>query len=135
MPTTARSNDMRQLGIAVVILVILALLVLSLYAVCGYNEGTLSCLRDVAIIVLVLETFVVTLLMALIVLIFGRLLKTIEDQVLPILHSAKNTADTVQGTTKFVSDTLVAPLIGIASFGSAIKGTMGALFNRRQRRK
>jgi hypothetical protein len=54
---------------------------------------------------------------------------------MPILASAKRTVDTVQGTTTFVSDTLVAPLIGIAGFGSAIKGTANALFNRKKNRR
>jgi hypothetical protein len=126
---------MQRIGIVLVILLIVAVLGLSLYGVCGQTENKLACVRDVAIIVLVLETFVGTLLLALIVLLFGRLVSTIQNEVMPILASAKRTVDTVQGTTTFVSDTLVAPLIGIAGFGSAIKGTANALFNRKKNRR
>ena len=125
---------MQKVVAVIVVLLILALMVLGLYAVCGGDEKPLQCVRDIAIIVLVLETFVVTLLMALIVLLFGKLTSTIQDRVLPILESAQHTADAVKGTTTFVSDTLVAPLISMASFGSAVKGTVRALLMRRQRR-
>lgn len=120
-------------GAAAVVLglLIVALIVLGLYAACGNNEGTLTCVRDVAIILLVLETSVVTLLMALIGILSGRLISMTQEQVLPVLESAKKTVQTVQGTTTFVSDSLVAPLITIAGFGSAIKGTVRALFGRR----
>jgi hypothetical protein len=49
----------------------------------------------------------------------------------PILSSAKRTAGTVQGATTLVADSLVAPLINVAGFGSAIKGTAHALFGRK----
>jgi hypothetical protein len=126
---------MQRFWIVLVILLIVALIGLGLYGVCGFRDDSLQCLRDIAIIVLVLETFVVTILMALIVLLFGRLVSTVQNAVTPIMESAKRTVDTVQGTTTFVSDTLVAPLIGLAGFGSALKGTVSALFGRRKNRR
>lgn len=126
---------MQRFWVVVVILLVVALMGLALYGVCSPRDDGLQCLRDIAIIVLVLETFVVTILMALIVLLFGRLVSTVQNAVTPIMDSAKRTVDTVQGTTTFVSDTLVAPLIGMAGFGSAIKGTVGALFGRRKNRR
>ncbi len=128
---------MQRSGIVLVTLLLVALLCLGLYAACGSSPTTpevVQCVRDVAIIILMLETFVVTILLLLIVRLFAHLVSTIHDEVLPILASAKRTVDTVQGTTTFVSDSLVAPLIGIAGFGSAIKGTVMALFGRKQRR-
>ena len=126
---------MQRFWIVLVILLIVALMGLGLYGVCSPRQDGLQCLRDIAIIVLVLETFVVTILMALIVLLFGRLVSTVQNTVTPIMDSAKRTVDTVQGTTTFVSDTLMAPLIGLAGFFSAIKGTVSALFNRRKNRR
>ena len=126
---------MGRVAAVIVILLIVALLALGLYGVCGTSDDGLRCLRDVAIIVLVLETFVVTLLLALIVLLFGRLVTTIHDEVTPVLQSAKRTVDTVQGTTTFVSDTIVAPLVGLAGLGAGIKGTLGAILGRRKSRR
>ena len=127
---------MQRAGLVIVVVVVLALLGLGLYAVCGQSEdGTLSCLRDVAIIVLVLETFAVTILLAVIVLLFGRLITTIQQEVTPVLRSAKRTADTVQGTTAFVSDTFVAPLVGLAGFASGLKGTLLAILAGKKSRR
>jgi hypothetical protein len=121
---------MQRAAIVLVLLLIVAAIVAGLYGLCGSSSSALQCVRDVAIIVLVLETFVVTLLLALIVLLFGRLISTIQDQVMPVLHSAQRTAQTVEGTTKFVSDTVVAPLISLAGFAAGLRGTVAALLMR-----
>jgi hypothetical protein len=46
----------------------------------------------------------------------------IREQAPSVLGSAKETVQTVQGASTFVSDSPVAPLIGLAGLGSAIKG-------------
>jgi len=126
---------MQRALVAIALLVVLALIILGVYGVCGGHDDALRCVRDVAIIVLVLETFVVTLLLGLIVLLLGRLISTIQEEVTPVLQSAKRTVDTVQGTTTFVSDTLVGPLIGLAGMGAGVKRTLVALVARRKPRR
>jgi hypothetical protein len=118
----------------VVIIALVAVLALILYGVCGGTPDTLACVRDVAIIVLVLETFVVTMLLGIIVLLFGEFINTVQTEILPILRQLQQTANTVQGTTRFVADAVVSPIIGLAGFGSAVRGTMLALMRMNRRR-
>jgi hypothetical protein len=126
---------MQRVLAVVLVLLILALIGLGLYAACGTGEGALQCVRDIAIIVLVVETFVVTLLMLFIVLLFAQLISTLQKEILPVIRSAKQTVDTVQGTTAFVSDTLVSPLIAVVGFGSGIRGALSAILGRRNTRR
>jgi len=91
----------------------------------------LAGLRDVAIVILAIESFIVTLLLGVIVVMMGRLLSAIHDEVTPIMRSAKRTVDTVQGTTTFVSDAFVSPLITVAGLASGVRGAVLALMKRR----
>jgi hypothetical protein len=84
--------------------------------------------------VLVLETFVVTMLLGIIVLLFGEFINTVQTEILPILRQLQQTANTVQGTTRFVADAVVSPIISLAGFGSAVRGTMLALMRMGRRR-
>lgn len=124
---------MKRLLALIVILVIAALIIVGLNGLCGSRADALACLRDVAIIVLVAETFAVTLLLALIVLLFARLTAAIQNEITPVIRSAKRTVDTVEGTTTFVSNTFVAPLINLAGFGAGVRGALGALLTRRKK--
>lgn len=120
------------LGVAVVLLIV-AVVFLGLYGLCHTRDG-LVCLRDVAIVTLAVASFAVTVLLLLIVLLFARLISAIQEGVEPILASAKRTVDTVQGTTSFVSDTVVAPLVSIAGLVGGTQGLIRALVSRRKSR-
>jgi hypothetical protein len=126
---------MQRVVAVLIVLAVLALLALGVYGLCSPKDDALACVRDLAIIVLVLETFIVTLLLLLIVILFGRLISTIQDEVAPVLQSAKRTVDTVQGTTTFVSNSIVAPLISLAGFGAGVRGTLRAILARRKTRR
>ncbi len=112
-------------------LVLVALLVLAVYGLCSWSGGpSLQCVRDLSIIVLAIVSLAVVVLLAVIVLLFGRLISVIQEEVEPILTSAKRTVNTVQGTTTFVADSLVAPLISLAGLGSGLRGALVGLAGR-----
>jgi hypothetical protein len=122
-------------ALAVIVLVLVGVLIFGVYSACGPAGSTplqLACVRDIAIIILVLETFVVTLLLALIVVLFGWLVTTVQDEIKPILMSAQQTVNTVQGTTRFVADTVVSPIISLAGMGAGVRSTLLALLSRRK---
>ncbi|MGB5933755.1 MAG: hypothetical protein WBH57_11895, partial [Anaerolineae bacterium] len=55
------------------------------------------------------------------------LARMLEEEVKPILDSAQETVSTVRGTTSFVSDTLITPLVRAASFATALSKVIGVL--------
>ena len=87
--------------------------------------------RDLAIIILALESLIVGGL--LIVLIFQviQLTKLLRDEIMPILHSADETVRTVRGTTVFVSENLVDPMVRASGFASGILQALRILTKRR----
>jgi hypothetical protein len=84
----------------------------------------LAAVRDVAIVLLALETLVIGVLLALTLIQIRRLVRLLRDEIRPMLDSANETFSTVQGTANFVSDTVVNPVIKATSYSA---GTWRAL--------
>ncbi len=82
--------------------------------------------RDLAIIFLAMAGMVATLLLAVVVVLLWRLLRVIQREITPVLTNLQQTANTVRGTTEFVSDSFVTPLIRISSLFSGVGGTFRA---------
>jgi hypothetical protein len=95
---------------------------------------TVVLIRDIAIIVLAFESLVIGVLLILLIIQMRGLAKMLQEEVQPILESARETATTVRGTTVFVSDTFVQPLIRAAGYASAANRVMSVLARRKRRR-
>jgi hypothetical protein len=68
-------------------------------------------MRDIAIIVVAVQSIVIGVLLAVLIWQIWRLVKIIQTEVRPIIEDAQATAQTVRGTTTFVSDNVVEPVI------------------------
>ena len=95
--------------------------------------STVVLIRDIAIIVLAFESLIIGVLLILLILQIRGLARMLQEEVQPILESAKETATTVRGTTVFVSDTFVKPLIKAAGYASAANRVMSVLARRKRR--
>jgi hypothetical protein len=114
------------IGISVVAVVVLALIVAAGYGMVTHPLLT-SVIRDIAIIVLALITIVIGAFLAILIFQLQSLTALLRDEIKPILDSANETANTVRGTTVFVSDAVVTPMITAASYVSAIRQTLKVL--------
>ncbi|MDQ3250218.1 MAG: hypothetical protein M3Q45_13550 [Chloroflexota bacterium] len=68
-------------------------------------------IRDIAIIVIAIQTIVIGVLLALLIWQIWRLVKTLQTEIKPIIQDAQATVSTVRGTTTFVSHNVVDPVI------------------------
>lgn len=80
----------------------------------------LASLRDIAIIILAIAA----ILDLLVILIIAVLL---YKKLSPVLDSAKVTTNNIRGTTAFMSDTMVKPLIGVIGFAIGLRRTLSVL--------
>jgi hypothetical protein len=97
--------------------------------------STVAIIRDIAIIVLAVESLVVGALLIVLILQVRGLARMLQEEVRPILESARETATTVRGTTVFVSDTFVKPLINAVGYASAANRVLSVLTRMRGRRR
>ena len=96
------------------------------WAAAGVVPATVR-LRDIAFVVMALETFLIMFLILLIVVLLVVVIVLIYDRVIPILeqlnraiNSAADTVHTVRGTTEFVSEKVVSPLIEVSGYAAGI---------------
>ncbi len=95
---------------------------------------TVAVIRDIAIIILAIESLVIGVLLSLLIIQIRGLARMLQEEVQPILESTRETATAVRGTTVFISDTFVKPLIKAAGYASAANRVMGVLARTKRRR-
>jgi hypothetical protein len=134
-PSTGMSRGtMAALVVATVI--VLAVLLAAGYGLLTHPDLTAG-LRDISIIVLAFVSVVIGLFLIVLIFQLQSLIALLRDEVGPILESANQTAGTVRGTTAFVSDAVVTPMINVASYASGVRHTIKVLTgggNRSKRR-
>ncbi len=112
-------------------LVLIGLLVFAVLCAIGYGLVThppfTAVLSDISIIVLALVTVIIGLFLIVLIFQLQSLIALLRDEIKPILESANDTANTVRGTTTFVSDAVVTPMIKVASFVAGARQTLRSL--------
>jgi ABC-type methionine transport system permease subunit len=114
---TLTTNKKRTAAIfaAIVVVVLLAGLILGIIALAQPQTDT-GKVRDIFIIVLAVESLLLGVALVILVVQLAVLTNLIQNEVKPILASTKETVSTVKGTSKFISDKAVKPIITVSSF-------------------
>lgn len=92
--------------------------------------SALASVRDLAIILLALESLVIGVVLVVLILEIRNLAKLLREEIKPILDSADETVRTVRGTTSFVSETFLNPMIRASSFASGVMQALRILTRR-----
>ena len=87
--------------------------------------------RDLAIILLAVESIVIGIMLIVLIWEVRNLAKLLRDEIKPILTSADETVRTMRGTTVFVSETFVNPLVRASGFVSGIGQALRILTRRK----
>ena len=110
----------RQQKTAVILFSIIAVLFLAAVVtvvifLSGKDAETTGRVRDIFIIILALESLLIGAALVILVIQLAVLTNLIQNEVKPILTSAKETVSTLRGTSQFISSRAVAPIISITS--------------------
>jgi hypothetical protein len=122
----SRSNIGRNVAIAVSVVLLLAIIGAAIYGMVTHPFITAR-LRDIFIIALALVTILIGLFLMVLIFQLQSLIVLLRDELKPILESTNQTVSTVRGTTTFVSDTVVHPVITVASYLSGVRETVKVL--------
>jgi hypothetical protein len=87
----------------------------------------LNNLRDLAIIFLALESIVTLALLSILIWQIWRLIKMLQVEILPVIRDAQETVSTVKGTTTFVSDNIVTPVVSAGGRAAGVRRTVQVL--------
>jgi len=116
-----RQDRSRGLMIALAVGAGVALVLIALGTVALVNNPPLAAtLRDIFIIALALESVVIGLVLLLLVIQVTRLINLLQEEIKPILESTSETVNTVRGTTTFVSEKVVTPVVTLSSYATGV---------------
>lgn len=84
-------------------------------------------LRDIAIIIVAVETIIINALLIILIWQIWRLIKMVRDEIKPILEDTKETVGTVRGTADFVSSNVVDPVVKTSGRIAGLRQTLRTL--------
>lgn len=100
-------------------IIIAASVLLIIY--CIRNQDKAIVIRDVIVIMLGLLAFIAGVAVTILIIQLAILINLINNEVIPIIESAKETVNMLHGTSKFVSKELVEPVIKLNSYLAGLK--------------
>ena len=84
-------------------------------------------IRDLAIIFLALESIVVLVLLSILIWQIWRLMVMLQTEIKPLVRDAQDTVSTVRGTTTFMSENVVTPVMEASSKVAGYRRTVQVL--------
>lgn len=87
----------------------------------------MTAVRDVAIIILAIESIIVGILLAILTIQVYRLVKMLREEIKPMLKATQETVGTVKGTAAFLSEHLVSPVVSVAGTVSGLRQAVKVL--------
>ena len=122
------------IGAGVAFVVLTAVAIWALYQAGGEDQSTLERLRDISIIFIVALSLVTVLLLAAITAALGYLTFQVKDRMIPLLEELTGTARRIRGTTEFMSEEAVKPVIQAAGKAAQV-GAAFRVFRNASKRK
>jgi flagellar basal body-associated protein FliL len=129
-PREERKKRLIIAAIVVVVIIAVIIFVLFMFFLLNPNlssSDTVARVRDVFIIMMALESLITGLVLSILIVQLARLTNLLENEVKPILNSTNETVSNLRGTTKFLSDNMVEPVIKINEFLAVIQRTTDIL--------
>ncbi|MBL7162935.1 MAG: hypothetical protein ISS57_10045 [Anaerolineales bacterium] len=114
-PEEMKSQTGVLIGIGIGTVVLIALVVVSVIFLLNPTTDTAR-FRDVFIIFMALESIVIGLALIILIIQIARLINLLQNEIKPIINSTNETVSTLRGTTQFLSDNLVEPVIKLNEY-------------------
>lgn len=112
IPEGMTPQQKRAVVITLLVLVLIVTVIsLALYYLLTANPDKTEQIRDVFIIILAVQSLMMGLVMVILILQLARLINLIQNEIRPILDSTSETVSHLRGTTMFLSENVVEPVI------------------------
>ncbi len=112
-------------GVIVVVFIIAAVVISVLYLL--QPGSPTETIRDIFIIFMAFEALVIGAALTLLVIQVARLINLLQNEVKPILESTSETVNTLRGTTEFLTDNMVEPVIKLNEYLAGLKRVLDLL--------
>jgi hypothetical protein len=107
-------------GIILAVVLFLAGIVVAIIALTN-NPALATNVRDIFIIFMAFESLIIGAALVVLVIQIASLINLLQNEVKPILQSSSETVNTLRGTTEFLSENLVEPVIKLNSYLAGLR--------------
>ena len=129
-PRAGRPSEAQQrliiIGVVISALVVVALAALAIIGMVR-NPAFTQTIRDIFIIVMALESLVIGAALIVLIIQIAQLTNLLQQEIKPILESTNETMNTLRGTTAFLSENLVEPVVKLNSYVAALQRALDGL--------
>jgi len=109
----------KKIGLIIAAVLVMGLAILSLVLLLQPGTDTAR-VRDIFIIFMALEFLLIGIVMIILIIQLARLTLLLQNEIKPILDSTNETANTLRGTTAFLSEHLVEPVLKMNQYLAGI---------------
>ncbi len=108
------------IGIVAAIILVLAGIGVAIYFLLQPSSPT-GTIRDIFIIFMAFESLIIGGALIVLIIQVAGLINLLQNEVRPILQSTSETVNTLRGTTEFLSENLVEPVIKLNSYLAGLR--------------
>jgi len=122
-PSTKADLGKQRLVGFIVIAILLLMTTGLVFAVYGLLQdgATTAKIRDIFLIFMAFESLIIGAAMVILVIQVASLVNLLQNEVKPILKSTSETVDNLRGTTAFLSENMVEPIIKLNSYLAGLR--------------
>jgi len=123
-----------MIGVIVAAVVLIILIIASIWFLLQPTTETAK-IKDVFIIFMALQSLFLGIILIVLIIQLARLINLLQNDIKPILDSTNETVSTLRGTTAFLSDNVVEPVIKMNEYMAGITKALAVLGLTRSRQK
>jgi hypothetical protein len=118
----ARRNNQRWIlaGIIAAAAILVAAIIVAVYFLVK-SPAAAANVRDIFIIFMALESLLIGAALIVLIIQLASLINLLQNEVKPILKSTNETVNTLRGTSEFLSENLVEPVIKLNSYLAGLR--------------
>ena len=124
-------GNREKIIIGLVIVLVFVVLCGSLYLLLTVDNLAAN-VRDVLIIVLAFESIVIATAMIFMVWQLFQLIMLLRDEVVPLIHTTKDTVEQVKHTTTFIGQSVASPVVSASGFLAGTKAMLDTLRGKKE---
>ena len=109
----AKEKEQRSvvIGIGVVAVILIGLLIWGLVSLVLAEPNQTAKVRDIFIIIMAFESLVIGAALVILIIQIASLMNLLQNEIKPIMDATNETVNTLRGTTAFLSENMVEPVV------------------------
>ena len=124
-------GNREKIGIAVVAILVVVGLCSGLYLLLTV-DGLAANVRDLLVILLAFEFILIASAMLFMIWQLYQLIMLLRTEILPLIHTTKDTVEQVKHTTTFIGQSVAAPVVSASGFLAGTKAMLDTLRGKKE---